>query len=1045
MPPPTHAELLTELATLRASEERYRRISAAVTDYIYTVLLEAGRAVETRHGPGCVAVTGYESADFAADPDLWIRMVDEADREAVREQARRVLAGEDAPPVEHRITRKDGVKRWVRNTPVCHRDFRGEFACYDGLIQDVTESRLVEENLRARTRQLDTLRAIGEEITGELDLRALLDLMIRRATEMVGAPAGAILLWDDRTGVLVPEAWHGFGDWQSQVRPRLGEGLVGMVAQRRMGMVVNDYRAWPHAIPGTLRESALTSALAEPLLYQDRLLGVIALSNEGVAKRFTEQDRETLGLFAAQAAIAVENARLYAAAVRHSSELEALVSATRSVTSGLDLQGILDRILAEAARISGAPHVKVLLLDRAGGVLRVGALKGSSMPSDFALPVGVGSSGIVAQTGEPLFVADAQNDPHSIFAEGDRELGIVTYLGLPIKRGGEVLGVLTFNTTVPHEYSLDEITYLAFFADQAAIAIENARLHGAAVRRGEELEALLRATRAVMSEVDLQRILDRIVTEAAEITHCSHVKLLLVDTDAQALRVGALKGTTLAPDFRMPLGVGFSGQVAVTGEPRFVVDPGNSANNVLAEGDRAAGVATYLGLPIKSRGRVLGVLTFNTADRRQYGAEELSFLGSFADHAALAIEKAQLFQELNQSYADLQQAQDGLIRAEKLRALGQMSAGIAHDLNNMLAAILGQVELLRLRARDPEVQDALRTLETAATDGAHVVRRLQDFARQRGRSPLTPMSLTDVITESLEITRPRWRDELQRQGRLIDIQLRLDDIPLIMGYGPEVREILTNLILNAVDAMPRGGTLTFAARTMATLTDPTADADLQPQLPLVEHAAWVELRVIDTGVGMSDEVRSRIFDPFFTTKGGRGTGLGLSVVYGIMGRHGGRITVDSAPGRGTTVILHFQTARAAPASESGSARSSMVAPKRLLLVDDDPMVRRTLASLLQAAGHAVTEADGGAAGIARLGTDAIDLVLTDLGMPEVTGWDVAVAVRTKAPGVPVVLLTGWGEHGATETPTPGLVDRVLGKPVHLDDLLAVIAELTSVP
>ncbi len=546
-----------------------------------------------------------------------------------------------------------------------------------------------------------------------------------------------------------------------------------------------------------------------------------------------------------------------------------------------------------------------------------------------------------------------------------------------------------------------------------------------------------------MSEVDLQRILDRIVTEAAEITHCAHVKLLLVDHGSQVLRVGALKGTVLPQDFRMPLGVGLSGRVAVTGEPLFVVDPASDPHNILAEQDWASGVSTYLGLPIKSRGRVLGVLTFNTTNRRFYGADELTFLGSFADHAAIAIEKAQLFQELNQSYADLQRAQDELIRAEKLRALGQMSAGIAHDLNNMLAAILGQVELLRLRARDPEVQDALRMLETAATDGAQVVRRLQDFARQRGRSPLAPVNLADIVTESLEITRPRWRDELQRQGLVIDIQVRLGDIPLILGYGPEVREILTNLILNAVDAMAQGGTLRFAARAVATLADRSAEGDLQAQLPLLEYPAWVELQVTDTGVGMSDEVRKRVFDPFFTTKGGRGTGLGLSVVYGIMERHGGRIAVSSTPGHGTTVTLHFQTARAVPERGATPTPRSAVVPKRILLVDDDTMVRRTLGSLLRAAGHEVTEADGGAAGIALLEKAAIDLVLTDLGMPEVTGWDVASAARAQLPQVPIVLLTGWGEHGAAETPTPGLVDRVLGKPVRLEDLLGVIGELTA--
>lgn len=728
---------------------------------------------------------------------------------------------------------------------------------------------------------------------------------------------------------------------------------------------------------------------------------------------------------------------------RRQRELEALWRATRSVTSDLDLQQILDRIIDEAARISGAPHVKVLLLDRNAGILRVGALKGSSMPPDFSLPLGVGSSGIVAQTGEPLFMEEAQNDPRNIFSEGDRKLGIVTYLGLPIKSRGEVLGVLTFNTTAPRQYSRGELTCLTVFADQAAIAIENARLHGAALRRAEEKEALLRATRAVMGEVDLQQILDRIVAEAAEITKCSHVKLLLMDPAAQVLRVGALKGTTLSEGFQIPLGSGLSGRVAARGERLFVADPGSDPDNVLASSDRAMKVATYLGLPVKARDRVLGVLTFNTTEPHRYGEEELAYLASFADHAAIALEKAQLFQELNQSYAYLQRAQDELIRAEKLRALGQMSAGIAHDLNNMLAAILGQVELLKLQAQDPEIRESLRMLETAATDGAHVVRRLQDFARQRGRSPLTPVDLGEVIGEALEITRPRWQDELHRQGRVVEIRRQVVSVPPILGYAPEVREVLANLILNAVDAMPQGGTLSFVAQESGDGSPESGEPDPDSRVRRSESPGWVELVVQDTGVGMVEDVRKRIFDPFFTTKGGRGTGLGLSVVYGIMERHQGHITVRSAPGQGTSVTLRFQRAAKLPEKEE---RDTVAAPsqaaRRVLVVEDDPMVRQTLVSLLEAAGHFVAEADGGEAGLAVMQSAPVDLVLTDLGMAEVTGWDVARAAKSQLPPVPVVLLTGWGESGVGKSPDAGLVDRVLGKPVRLEDLLAAIRELT---
>jgi signal transduction histidine kinase/ActR/RegA family two-component response regulator len=726
---------------------------------------------------------------------------------------------------------------------------------------------------------------------------------------------------------------------------------------------------------------------------------------------------------------------------RHQRELTALLQAHEAITSSLDLDQSLRAIVHQASTIAGGSDTWLYVLDEEWKTLRcrVSVSMSREEMDGLVMQVGEGIAGRIALNRAPLAIPDIRTHPHLWRPDLAAKHGHVSYLGLPIMRGDQVLGVLAFSSPEPRTYAEADVAFLSVFARQAAIAIENARLYAAAVRRGSELEALVSAVHSVTSGLELQEILDRILAEAGRISGAPHVKVLLLDKAAGVLRVGALQGSAMPEGYALPVGVGSSGIVARTGKPLFMSDAQHDPRSIFAEQDRDLGIVTYLGLPITRGEEVLGVLTFNTTRPHRYTAEEMSYLGSFADQAAIAIEKAQLFQELNQSYADLQKAQDELIRAEKLRALGQMSAGIAHDLNNMLAAILGQVELLRLRARDPEVQEGLRTLETAATDGVHVVRRLQDFARQRGRSPLTSIDLAGVVTEALEITRPRWRDEVQRQGRVIEVEVSLENLPPVLGYAPEVREVLTNLILNAVDAMPTGGKLSLAAEVMK-----AAESASQPSLPGVEMLSEVELQVTDTGIGMSEEVRQRVFDPFFTTKGGRGTGLGLSLVYGIMERHGGRIEVRSAPGRGTSFILRFRTAPPKDAAVPQDPTERRTMPRRLLVVDDDHMVRQAIAGLLRASGHVVTDADGGAAGIARLEETPVDLVFTDLGMPEVTGWDVARAVRARRPGLPIVRLTGWGEHGTGEAQPAGLVDRILGKPVRLEDLLAVIDELTTV-
>jgi PAS domain S-box-containing protein len=235
----------------------------------------------------------------------------------------------------------------------------------------------------------------------------------------------------------------------------------------------------------------------------------------------------------------------------------------------------------------------------------------------------------------------------------------------------------------------------------------------------------------------------------------------------------------------------------------------------------------------------------------------------------------------------LQRAQVERVQSEKLRALGQITGGIAHNLNNVLAIVLGQVELLKAQAGEPEVQRRLRILRTAATDGVHVIRRLQGSARWPSAS-LIPCNLTALVQEAVELTRPRWQDVPQRCGVVIDVRTILEAHPPILGHPVEIREVLINLIFNAVDAMPQGGLLTLA------------------QYATPEGVA---LTVSDTGVGMTDEVRQHVFEPFFTTKKGRGTGLGLFLVYGIMQRHGGHIEVTSVPDKGTTFTLSFRTAR----------------------------------------------------------------------------------------------------------------------------------------
>jgi GAF domain-containing protein len=395
----------------------------------------------------------------------------------------------------------------VFNTPAPRQYSADEVAYLSSFASQaaiaIENARLHEATVR-RGEQLETIRAVSVEITRELDLSALLHLITERVIQVIGGGHSMIRLWDKAGQWLVPRAYTGSRTHWDDSRLHLGEGVAGTAAQRRQGMIVNDFRTSPYAIPLLTEGTTHTAVLAEPLLFGDRLVGVLSIEREADQQPFAEQDRQILALFATQAAIAIENARLHEATVRRGAQLKALLASLQTVTSGLDLREILDRILGEAIRISGAPHVKVLLVDKTSKVLRVGALRGSGMLPTDALPVGAGLSGLVAQSGEPLFIVDAQNDPRNLARERDRELGIVTYLGLPIKKGEEVLGVLTFNKISPSQYTPEEMILLTSFAAQAAIAIENARLYEEITQHAETLEARVQERTTELAHINLE-------------------------------------------------------------------------------------------------------------------------------------------------------------------------------------------------------------------------------------------------------------------------------------------------------------------------------------------------------------------------------------------------------------------------------------------------------------------------------------------------------------------------------------------------------------
>jgi CheY-like chemotaxis protein/anti-sigma regulatory factor (Ser/Thr protein kinase) len=352
-----------------------------------------------------------------------------------------------------------------------------------------------------------------------------------------------------------------------------------------------------------------------------------------------------------------------------------------------------------------------------------------------------------------------------------------------------------------------------------------------------------------------------------------------------------------------------------------------------------------------------------------------------------------------------------------------MAAGVAHDFNNLLAAILGRAQLTLHRLTDPKLRQWVGIIERAALDGAQTVRRLQEFTRVRRDEPLVAVDLKHVVRDALDITQSRWRDEALSRGVTIDIRAALGAVPEVAGDAAELREALTNLILNAVDAMPEGGTLRLETSTVAD---------------------GVQLVVGDTGIGMPESVRSRIFDPFFTTKGPRGTGLGLSITYGILSRHGATVDVETGEGRGTVFRLVFPRAeRLLRAQAPDAVVVDAATPLSCLVIDDDEAVGTVVGDMIEASGHRAVVLLDPAAAIARAAAERFDVVFTDLAMPGLSGWEVTRAVKSRTPDVPVFMMTGFGVELSDEERLRHGLEAVLAKPLRIEDILAALARATG--
>lgn len=576
----------------------------------------------------------------------------------------------------------------------------------------------------------------------------------------------------------------------------------------------------------------------------------------------------------------------------------------------------------------------------------------------------------------------------------------------------------------------------------------------------ERLEDLVfkLATLGEMVEVaaripEMQDLLTLVLERTMRTVRASVGSIMLLDRERQTLRIVAAQGLPdgVLAGVEVKVGEELAGKVALLGEPVLVEDIETDPRFANAT-DPKYGGGSVISAPVRVGDRIIGVINLakkpcevaSPSDSRPFSPTDLQFLKPLLTYVAYALDNARLFEETRESAKRLQAvidelkaAQEQLVRWESLRAMGVLALGVNHHMNNLLAVVLGRIQFLLRQVEEPAIRHSLETAERAALEGAEVVRRLREFSRVHPLSKPVPADLNQVAQEVLELTRPHWQYEAELRGIRIQVSLEAGQIPTITGHPDSLREALMSLLHNSVDALPTGGRITL--RTWAAAPD-------------------VFCSVADTGVGMSEEVQRRALEPFFTTKGPKRTGLGLSVAYGILQRHGGDLVIESAEGRGTTVTFRVPVAPAPAEPDGPHTVDADVPPTDLLIagtpapalprdretvlvVDDEEAVRELARNILVEHGYTVLEASDGfeALRTCKDHPHPIALVVTDVVMPGLSGRELVERLASAHPTTKFLYISGYAD--AATASAHGFGAALLRKPFAPEALARKVREV----
>lgn len=970
-----------------------------------------------------------------------------------------------------------------------------------GVGVDITERRRVEKALNQQAEREAITHRISQAVRCSLETTEIFQSAVRELGSYLNVDRCSLYMKDEKASHLQNVAeYHSEGVQPAATDFALGD-LRGLAeALGESGVLVFNDAAREESIK-TLYESILKQADVRSIMYVairvgDEVPAAFALSTTRELRHWTESDVALAKAIADQTGIAIRQAQLYQKAEATSTRESLVNRVSTALRASLSLPEVLRTATRELGQALSASRVHLHLYSPENPLSPVehefvapGCSSISDVEASYEDPIGRH----LLETAKPIVIADALNydsgsaEFSACVRAQARQLNLRSQINYPVIVKGLFRGVLCIHQTDRVRYwTDDEEVLVEAVAVRLAIGIGQAELFEMVARGKQEWETTFDAMSDGIFIFDRFGQLKR-VNRAGAAMEGAHPRMLLGRNCCDILRTsaedeGCIVEKALEKNESVTIEitpVGLNRPLLVSVEPvadrndktmavvctardlselrkvqavarehqslltNFLESARESIYAVDTEGRfKWCNSATQAGLGYKREefiGRAL--LDMVHEGDRELVAEKLAAalngeaqtyeMRYFAPDAQLRyarVDNSPLVVDgcvtgvlgIARDITEQKEERERAARADKLRALGQLASGVAHDFNNSLAAILGRAQLLRRQIKDDALLRNLEIIQTAAEDAAATVRRIQTFARKAPAKEFEVFDVSSLLNDAVEITRTRWQNEARLCGLEYQVTLDAEAGQNTYGSASELREVFVNLIVNAVDAMPQGGNLAISCQ---------------------RENDRLRLRFADSGTGMPEDVRQKIFEPFFSTKGAHGTGLGLSVSYSIIERHEGSISVTTEVGSGTVFTIDLATQETELVSETDSQEIAKPASLMILVVDDEPAVRETLADMLQAMNHSVAMAESGQQAIQKLAGEQFDLVFTDLAMPEMDGWETAREIRKRWPEMNVVLVTGYGPGTKPPQGEANLVDAIIGKPFDFVQVSSAIAQV----